>query len=79
MRKEKEYFNSAKSRSATVWRPDIPTHVKPVIQSEVIQEGVRMYKDAKGKLHVADIFDKIFGTGAFAPILTRNRSLKPAR
>jgi hypothetical protein len=84
MRKEKKYFNSAKSKSAVVWRPDIPTHYKPVIKAEIIRNGVRLYRDDAGKFYDADVVDKMFGvTETVAPAPPRHRSgflsFKPSR
>ena len=67
-------------RTTFVYRAAIKVHAAPRIKKEFVQDGVRFYKDALGRIHVADTVDRIFrkpDPGAILPV--RNRKYQPSR
>lgn len=43
------------------WHPSMPYLVKPKIRGSKIIEGVKYYLGYKGKIFIAEMFDKVFG------------------
>jgi hypothetical protein len=81
MHKDIIYTGSSK---VTAYRADRQIHVAPKIVKEITEDGVRFYKDDRGRLHVAETYDRIFGSRNSAAIVVKpkfqyQRTFKPNR
>ena len=65
----KEVLKEGGNHVATNFHAQVPFRGIPKIISVYTSGGVRYYKDAAGKVHVADIFDRVWGKRSSAAIL----------
>lgn len=49
-------------RVTSVYHPNVPMKVCPKIVDQETRDGVKHYVDSAGGRHVAEIFDRIWGT-----------------
>ena len=61
MRKEMVRTGNGLRDTALTFIPHRVATFAPKIVKTVTRDGIRFYKDDKGKLHMADVYDRVFG------------------